>query len=96
MTEATSIFVYCAGAVSVLAFALYFIDKALAKAGAWRIPEKLLLFLSVLFGGVGGLAAMLLFRHKTKHWYFYFANVLGILLVLGVGAGIELLSGGNI
>lgn len=96
MTEATSIFVYCAGAVSVLAFALYFIDKALAKAGAWRIPEKVLLFLSVFFGGVGGLAAMLLFRHKTKHWYFYLANILGILLVLGVGAGIELFSGGSI
>ena len=71
MTDATSIFVTCAGAISVIAFALYFIDKALAKVGAWRIPEKVLLLLSVLFGGVGGLAAMLLFRHKTKHWYFF-------------------------
>ena len=96
MTDITSVFVGFAGAVSVVAFALYFIDKALAKAGAFRIPEKVLIFFSVLFGGVGGLAAMLIFRHKTKHWYFFLANSLGIFFTLVVGACVELVSGGII
>ena len=30
-------------AVSVIAFFAYLIDKAKAKLGAWRIPEKVLL-----------------------------------------------------
>ena len=96
MTLPTTIFLYIATAVSVAAFFIYFLDKCLAKAGAWRVPEKVLLSLSVLFGGVGGLASMLLFRHKTKHWYFYLANILGILLTLGVGAICEYLGGGDI
>ncbi len=96
MTFATSVFVAIAGFISVATFILYFVDKSLAKVNAWRIPEKVLLFLSVLFGGVGGLAGMLLFRHKTKHWYFFLANILGICITLGVGAIVELLSGGTI
>ena len=80
MTLPTTIFLYIATAVSVAAFFIYFLDKCLAKAGAWRVPEKVLLSLSVLFGGVGGLASMLLFRHKTKHWYFKY----GMPLILVV------------
>lgn len=53
-----------------LAFSLMGIDKAKAKAGAWRIPEKTLFLVTALFGGLGGTAGMFFFRHKTKHWYF--------------------------
>ena len=56
--------------MNVLAFALMGIDKAKAKAGAWRIPEKTLFLVTALFGGLGGTLGMTFFRHKTKHWYF--------------------------
>ncbi len=56
--------------MNLLAFALMGIDKAKAKAGAWRIPEKTLFLVTALFGGLGGTLGMSFFRHKTKHWYF--------------------------
>ena len=56
--------------MNLLAFALMGIDKAKAKAGAWRIPEKTLFLVTALFGGLGGTLGMTFFRHKTKHWYF--------------------------
>ena len=56
--------------MNLLAFALMGIDKAKAKAGAWRIPEKTLFLVTALFGGLGGTLGMCFFRHKTKHWYF--------------------------
>jgi uncharacterized membrane protein YsdA (DUF1294 family) len=65
-------------AVSLLAFALMGVDKARARRGAWRIPEKVL-FLSALAGGsVGAIAGMFAFRHKTKHLRF----VLGLPAIL--------------
>ncbi len=56
--------------MNLLAFTLMGIDKAKAKAGAWRIPEKTLFLVTALFGGLGGTLGMSFFRHKTKHWYF--------------------------
>jgi uncharacterized membrane protein YsdA (DUF1294 family) len=65
-------------AVNALAFALMGADKAKARRGAWRIPEKVL-FLSALAGGsVGAIAGMFAFRHKTKHLRF----VLGLPAIL--------------
>ena len=64
---------------SLISFVLYAVDKSKAKKKAWRIPEKVLLLWGFLCGSVGALAAMQLFRHKTKHFYFYFVNVLGLL-----------------
>ena len=63
---------------SVVTFVMYGIDKARARRGAWRISERTLLLCGFLCGSVGALAAMQLFRHKTKHSYFYFVNVLGL------------------
>jgi uncharacterized membrane protein YsdA (DUF1294 family) len=63
---------------SLISFVLYGADKAKAKRHAWRIPEKVLLLWGFLCGSVGALAAMQLFRHKTKHWYFWAVNVLGL------------------
>ena len=64
---------------SLISFVLYGIDKAKAKKKAWRIPEKVLLLWGFLCGSVGALLAMQLFRHKTKHYYFYFVNIVGLL-----------------
>ena len=70
-------------ALSAITFIVYAVDKILAKCDAWRVPEKVLLGLSLCGGAIGGLVAMLLVRHKTKRWYFYFFNILGILLHAG-------------
>ena len=56
--------------MNLAAFILMGVDKAKAKAGAWRIPEKTLFLVTALFGGLGGTLGMSFFRHKTKHWYF--------------------------
>ena len=65
-------------AVNLVTFTVYGVDKAKARRGAWRVPEKTLFLLPLLGGSVGALLGMLIFRHKTKHWYF----VWGILLIL--------------
>jgi len=72
------------GGVSLVAFVLYVLDKIKAKLGAWRIPEKILLSFSLLGGAVGGYLAMLLFRHKTRHWYFHAVNIVGLVYQLGL------------
>ena len=46
------------------------IDKRRAVKNKRRIPEKTLFMFVLLGGGIGGTAAMYVFRHKTKHWYF--------------------------
>ena len=47
-----------------------FIDKQKARKGSWRIPEKTLFTLTLLGGGIGTIAGMYTFRHKTKKLYF--------------------------
>ena len=66
------------GAMSLAALIVYGADKWKARRGRWRIPEKVLLLLSFFGGAGGGLLGMLLFRHKTRHWYFWFVNIVGI------------------
>ena len=57
-------------AINRATFAVYGIDKAKARRGAWRIPEKTLFLLPLLGGSLGALLGMRAFRHKTRHWYF--------------------------
>ena len=52
--------------INLLAFFMMWVDKRKAKRGKWRIPENTLLLLVVLGGGVGGIAGMYTFRHKTQ------------------------------
>ncbi len=65
--------------LSLAAFVLYGFDKLQAKCRRNRIPETMLLALSFFGGAAGGLMAMLLFRHKTRHTSFWIVNFLGIL-----------------
>lgn len=65
-------------AVNVLAFALMGVDKAKARRGARRIPEKVLFLAALIGGSVGAIAGMFAFRHKTKHLRF----VLGLPVIL--------------
>lgn len=57
-------------AMNIFTFSLYGADKRKARRGAWRISEKTLLTCTWLFGGVGALIGMRVFRHKTKHRAF--------------------------
>ena len=56
--------------MNVLSFCLMGMDKRAARLGRWRVPEKTLFLVTALFGGLGGVLGMQVFRHKTKHWYF--------------------------
>lgn len=74
------IYLIAVAVMSVISFILYAIDKAKARQKAWRTPEKVLLLSSFLLGAPGGYAAMLVFRHKTKHWYFHVVNLVSLAL----------------
>ena len=56
--------------VNILAFALYGIDKRKAKKKAYRIPERTLLWMARLGGGIGSWVGIMSFHHKTKHTRF--------------------------
>ena len=52
--------------INIITFLTMFIDKRKAVGGTWRIKESTLFILVLLGGGIGGVAGMNLFRHKTK------------------------------
>ncbi|MBR2241400.1 MAG: DUF1294 domain-containing protein [Clostridia bacterium] len=58
-------------AINIIAFIAMGLDKWKAKRGAWRIPEQTLLSLVLLGGGIGGIAGMYTFRHKTQKPRFF-------------------------
>jgi len=53
--------------INLLGFVLYGVDKAKSKGRSRRIPERTLLWVARLGGGLGCWLGMLLFRHKTQH-----------------------------
>ena len=63
-----------------LSFALFGLDKARAKAGAWRIPETLLILSAVVSGGIGAWIGMKVFHHKTRKPLFSIGIPVIILL----------------
>ena len=71
-------------AVSLLALILYGADKRKAKTNRWRIPEATLLGVGFFGGAVGALLGMKLWRHKTRHWYFWAVNILGLIWQLAL------------
>ncbi len=77
-------------AVNVLGFALMGMDKAKARRGAWRIPEKALFLTALLGGSVGAYLGMFAFRHKTKHLSFVLGLPLILLLQLAAALLLEL------
>lgn len=72
------------GAAGLLSFLLFGVDKARAKHGAWRIPERVLLLSAFAGGAPGALLGMLLFRHKTRKPLFRILVPLATLLWIGI------------
>ena len=63
---------------NLIVFFMYGIDKGKAKRNKRRISEKTLILSAAIFGAVGALIGMSVFRHKTNHKKF----TLGVPLLL--------------
>lgn len=70
--------------ISLISVIICIYDKVISKRNRveLRIPERTLLLLSALGGGVAMYICMLLIHHKTKHVKF----MLGIPLIIAVQA----------
>ena len=76
------ILVYWLILVNLAAFILYGVDKAYAKTGARRIPEKTLLFCAWIGGSIGAFLGMKIFHHKTLKVKFFVVPVLAVLEII--------------
>ena len=52
--------------INLIGFFVMWLDKQKAKKGNWRIQEKTLFIITALGGGIGTIAGMYTFRHKTR------------------------------
>lgn len=68
--------------VSVVAIFVTVYDKAAAKTGRRRIPEKTLMLIGFFGGATAMYSVMQLIRHKTKHKKFMLGLPLFIVLHL--------------
>ena len=72
--------------INIIGFLIMLIDKQKAKKGAWRIPEKTIFIITALGGGIGTIAGMYTFRHKTQKIQFViglpFITILEIILAI--------------
>lgn len=72
--------------INIVTFIMYGIDKLKARSRGWRVSELALLLPAVLGGCWGAGMAMLLFRHKTKHWSFRIIVSLSLLVYMVITA----------
>ena len=56
--------------INIIGFGMMWSDKRRAKWGKWRIPEQTLFIVTAIGGGLGTIAGMYIFRHKTKKLKF--------------------------
>ena len=81
--------------INAAAFLAYGLDKLLAKLKARhekvpRLPERNLLLLAIVGGGIGAWLGMELFRHKTQHRSFRICVPLFTLIWIVVIGGLYL------
>jgi len=68
--------------INIVGFFAMGIDKWKAKKNAWRIPENTLFGITALGGGLGTIAGMYTFRHKTQKSKFTIG--LPVILILEI------------
>jgi len=68
--------------INLIGFLMMWSDKRKAKKGKWRIPEQTLFIVTALGGGIGTIAGMYTFRHKTQKLKFTMG--LPILVILEI------------
>ena len=74
-------------ALNLLAFTMFGIDKAKARAGSWRVAESTLLMLAFFGGTLGAYAGRAVFRHKTRKQPFNsHLFTIAVVQVLALGA----------
>ena len=66
--------------MNIIGFEEIYRDKAKSIKKQWRTPESRFFIISALCGGIGVLAGMQAFRHKTKHLAF----TMGIPAIIAV------------
>lgn len=64
--------------INAIGFLTMWLDKRKAKKGSWRISEQTIFYITLFGGGIGTIAGMYTFRHKTKKMRF----VLGLPIIL--------------
>lgn len=72
--------------INLMAFCAMWWDKRRAQKDEWRISEAGLFTLVLLGGGIGGIAGIYIFRHKTKKLRFTigFPTILITEIVLAI------------
>lgn len=93
---AATISILYIGALNLMAFVAFGLDKRFSRRGDWRLPEKTLLLFAAAGGTIGALFGQFYFRHKTKKQPFkgrlYFIAVLQVgLLGLLLASLLEIL-----
>ncbi len=68
--------------INLASFIVFFMDKQKSKRDKWRIQEKTLHTLSYMGGVFGSIAAMLIFRHKTKKLDFITITAIALFINL--------------
>lgn len=71
-------------AINFVTFIIFGIDKFKAIKKKWRVRESVLLGLSAVGGCIGGLAAMYIFRHKTKTPIFQYGMPIIFILQIAI------------
>lgn len=58
--------------INLIGFFIMWLDKKKAQHSKWRIKESTLFIVAALGGGIGTIAGMYTFRHKTQKARFVF------------------------
>ncbi len=84
---------YYLAIISLISIVVCTYDKIVSKKERveLRVPEKTLLFLSLLGGSAAMLLTMLLIRHKTKHLKFMIGIPLIIVLQIAAVMAVQML-----
>ena len=71
--------------INLFSFLLYGWDKQSSRKEKRRIPEKILILVSLFGGAIGSLLGMFFWHHKTRKWYFWIWQIVGILVLCILG-----------